>query len=152
MKEKLKELKNKKERVESELHTINSEIKAIEQKMLDADKSSYKGKWYCKTESWWNEFDDEYKHYHIVYVKDVRIDFGRTYLEAIIIKADHYWDLRNFEIEVDDDYQIRDLEGMEEMDALDHSRMKDIVENLLECLFEIRTDIKPESFVKDKED
>ena len=39
MKEKLKELKDKRYKVETELHHINDEIKKVEQQMLDSDES-----------------------------------------------------------------------------------------------------------------
>ena len=39
MKEKLKELKNMRDKVEIELRHINDEIKKVEQQMLDSDAS-----------------------------------------------------------------------------------------------------------------
>lgn len=142
MKEKLKELKSKRLQAECELNAINNEIKELEKQMLDSDKSSYKGKWYYKEDDWWDEYDGKFKSYEIVYVKDVEIDYGSTYLSVVIIKFSHYWKLQNFEIEVDENFPIRDLEGMEEMTGYEFCNLDETIGQLLKCLFEIRPSLK----------
>lgn len=142
MKEKLKELKNKRNQVEIELRHINDEIKKMEQQMLDSDASLYKGKWYCKTEDWWDEYDGRYNSYKIVYVEDVILDYGRTHLSVIIIKADHYHKLQNFEIEVDENFPVQDLKGMEEMTDFELYEMDDTIKQLIKRLFMTRPSLR----------
>lgn len=142
MKERLKELKKKKSYVESELDSIAKEIKKLEQQMLDSDKSSYKGKWYYKEEDWWDEYDAQYQSYEIVYVKDVIMDYGSTHLEVVSMKFPHYWKLENFEIEVDEHFPIRDLEGMEEMADYEFHQMNDTIGQVFKCLFDICPQLK----------
>lgn len=142
MKEKLKELKKMRNKVEIELRHINNEIKKVEQQMLDSDESLYKGKWYCKTEDWWDEYESCHKSYEIVYVEDVILDYGRTYLSVIIIKADHYYKLQNFEIEVDENFPVQDLKGMEEMTDLELYQMDDIIKKLIKRLFITRPSLR----------
>ena len=142
MKEKLKELKNKRNQVEIELRHINDEIKKVEQQMLDYEASLYKGKWYCKTEDWWDEYENCYKSYEIVFVENVILDYGRTHLSVIIIKADHYYKLQNFEIEVDENFPVQDLKGMEEMTDLELCQMDDIIKKLIKRLFITRPSLR----------
>ena len=142
MKEKLKELKNMRNKVEIELRHINDEIKKVEQQMLDSDESLYKGKWYCKTEDWWDEFENCYKSYEIVYVEDVILDYGRTHLSVITIKADHYYKLQNFEIEVDENCPVQDLKGMEEMTDFELYEMDDTIKQLIKRLFMTRPSLR----------
>lgn len=142
MKEKLKELKNMRDKVEIELRHINDEIKKVEQQMLDSDASLYKGKWYCKTEDWWDEFENCYKSYEIVYVEDVSFDYGHTHLSVIIIKADHYYKLQNFEIEVDENFPVQDLKGMKEMADFELYEMDDTIKQLIKRLFTTRPSLR----------
>ena len=142
MKEKLKELKNKRNQVEIELRHINDEIKKVEQQMLDSDAFLYKGKWYCKTEDWWDEYDGRHNSYEIVYVEDVILDYGRTHLSVIIIKADHYHKLKNFEIEVDENFPVQDLKGMEEMTDFELYEMDDTIKQLIKRLFITRPSLR----------
>lgn len=142
MKEKLKELKNMRDKVEIELRHINDEIKKVEQQMLDSDASLYKGKWYCKTEDWWDEFENCYKSYEIVYVEDVILDYGHTHLSVIIIKADHYYKLQNFEIEVDENFPVQNLKGMEEMADFELYEMDDTIKQLIKRLFMTRPSLR----------
>ena len=57
MSEKLKELKDKKLKAEFELRAINKEIDAIEKEILDANVERYKGKWYFRSTSQYDEDD-----------------------------------------------------------------------------------------------
>lgn len=142
MEEKLKELKNMRNKVEIELRHINDEIKKVEQQMLDSDSSLYKGKWYCKTEDWWDEYENRYKSYEIVYVEDAILDYGHTYLSVIIIKADHYYKLQNFEIEVDENFPVQDLKEMEEMTDYELYEMDDTIKQLIKRLFMTRPSLR----------
>lgn len=142
MKEKLKELKNKKSRVESELNAIAAEIRELEQQMLDSDKNSYKGKWYYKEEDWWDEYDAQHESYDIVYIKDVIMDYGSTHLVAVIMKFPNYWKLENFEIEVDENFPICDLKGMKEMTDHEFSQMDETIGQVFKCLFDIYPQLK----------
>lgn len=142
MKERLKELKNKRVAAESELNNINKEIKSLENQMLDADKSSYKGKWYYKEDDWWDEYDSRYESYEIVYIKDVVMDYGSTHLVAVIMKFPYYWKLENFEIEVDEDFSIQGLNGMEEMTDYEFLQMNETIGQVFKCLFDICPQLK----------
>lgn len=142
MKEKLKELKNMKNKVEIELCHINDEIKKVEQQMLDSDASLYKGKWYCKTEDWWDEYDNCYNNYKIVYVENVIMNYGHTHLSVIIIKANHYYKLQNFEIEVDEYFPLQDLKGMKEMTDFELYEMDDTIKQLIKRLFMTRPSLR----------
>lgn len=148
MKEKLKELKNMRNKVEIELRHINDEIKKVEQQMLDSDASLYKGKWYCKTEDWWDEYENCYNSYKIVYVENVTLDYGFTHLSVIIIKAHHYYKLQNFKIEVDENFPVQGLKEMKEMTDFELYEMDDTIKQLIERLFmtrpSLRNDIRVE--------
>ena len=140
--EKLKELKNKRNQVEIELRHINDEIKKVEQQILDSDAFLYKEKWYCKTEDWWDEYDGRHNSYEIVYVEDVILDYGHTQLSVIIIKADHYHKLKNFEIEVDENFPVQDLKGMDEMTDFELYEMDDTIKQLIKRLFMTRPSLR----------
>lgn len=142
MKKKLEELKKKRYTAQCELDTIDEEIKDLENQILNSDVRLYKGKWFYKSEDWWDEYENCYKGYEIVYVNNVRVEFGHTYLSVIIIKMDHYWKLRNFNIETDDDYNLRDLKEMEEMTDHVFYQMDETIKQLLTCLFNIRPLLK----------
>ena len=142
MKEKLKELKNMRNKVEIELRHINDEIKKVEQQMLDSDASLYKGKWYCKTEDWWDEYENCHNSYKIVYVENVTFDYGHTLLSVIIIKAHHYYKLQNFKIEVDENFPVQGLKGMKEMTDFELYEMDDTIKQLIKCLFMTRPSLR----------
>ena len=142
MKEKLKELKNMRNKVEIELRHINDEIKKVEQQMLDSDASLYKGKWYCKTEDWWDEHENCYNSYKIVYVENVTLDYGHTHLSVINIKADHYYKLMNFKIEVDENVPVQGLNGMKEMTDFELYEMDDTIKQLIKLLFMTRPSLR----------
>jgi archaellum component FlaC len=52
MKQKLEELKKKRYTTQSELDTIDKEIKDLENQILSSDVRLYKGKWFYKSEDW----------------------------------------------------------------------------------------------------
>ena len=142
MKQKLDELKKKRETAQCNLDSINKEIEAIEKQMLESDANLYKGKWFYKSEDWWDEFDNCYKEYEIVHVKSVRMELGRTYLSVVIIKMTHYWKLENFNIETDNDYSLRELKEFTEMTEGVFSRMDETIKQMFECLLDIRPSLK----------
>lgn len=142
MEQLLKELKKKRETAQCALDSINKEIETIEKQMLESDVNLYKGKWFYKTEDWWDEFDNCYKEYEIVHVKSVRMEFGYTYLSVIIIKMVHYWKLENFNIETDNDYSLKNLEEFSEMTEGVFLRMDETIKQMFKCLLEIRPSLK----------
>ena len=142
MKQKLDELKKKRETAQCNLDSINKEIEAIEKQMLESDANLYKGKWFYKSEDWWDVFDNCYKKYEIVHVKSVRMELGRTYLSVVIIKMTHYWKLENFNIETDNDYSLRELKEFTEMTEGVFSRMDETIKQMFECLLDIRPSLK----------
>ena len=142
MKQVLEELKKKRITAQCNLDSIDEEIKEIEKQMLKSDASLYKGKWFYKSEDWWDEFDNCYKEYEIVHVKSVRMELGRTFLSVVIIKMAHYWKLENFNIQIDNDYSLRELEEYMEMTEDVFSRMDETIKQMFNCLLEIRPSLK----------
>ena len=142
MKQVLEELKKKRITAQCNLDSIDEEIKEIEKQMLKSDASLYKGKWFYKSEDWWDEFDNCYKEYEIVHVKSVRMELGRTFLSVVIIKMAHYWKLENFNIQIDNDYSLRELEEYMEMTENVFSRMDETIKQMFNCLLEIRPSLK----------
>lgn len=142
MKEKLKELKDRREKAKAELRSIEKEIESLEMNMLDFDKGLYKGKWFYSVDGWLDEYASEYETFKMVYVQDVTINYGYTHFSVIILKFDHYYKLQNFEIEVDDNYPIEDLMKMKEVTNHELNRMRDTIGQMFKCLLDIHPQLK----------
>lgn len=144
MKQKLEELRKKRIDAQQCVDSIDREINNLEKQMLDADANLYKGKWFYKSEDWWDDYDDCHQEYEIVYINDVRMDDGRTYLSVTIIKTKIYWRLESFTIETDKNYTLKELEDMEEMTDDVFSQMDESLKQLFKYILNIRPSLKEE--------
>ena len=142
MSEKLKDLKNKRLKAECELRAINKEIEAIEKEILDANVERYKGKWYFKSISQYDEDDQEYKSHEVVYIRDVLKDGSNVYFHVSIITVDAHWKREVFNFEQDDNFSLSELDGYCEMFNYVLRDMDDAIEDLFDCLIKIRPSLK----------
>lgn len=142
MEEKLKELRRKKEEIETSLAVVNREIEEIKRKRLESNKKSYKGKWFYQKDSWWDEFESECEHYKIVYVKDVHNNFGCVNLTVVIFEFDYYWELRDLNVEIDEYFSVLEIQAMKEMSDIEFCHMDRTFRQLLDCISEIRPSLK----------
>lgn len=142
MKQKLEELKKKRIDAQHCVDSIDREINDLEKQMLNADANLYEGKWFYKSEDWWDDYDNCYQEYEIVHINDVRMDYGRTYLSVTIIKTKLYWKLESFIIETDNDYTLTELAEMEEMTDDVFSQMDEALKQLFKYILSIRPSLK----------
>ena len=144
MKQKLEELRKKRIDAQQCVDSIDREINNLEKQMLDEDANLYKGKWFYKSEDWWDDCDDCHQEYEIVYINDVRMDYGRTYLSVAIIKTKICWGLESFTIETDKNYTLKELEDMKEMTDDVFSQMDEALKQLFKYILNIRPSLKEE--------
>ena len=142
MSEKLKELNDKKLKAECELRAINKEIDAIEKEILDANVERYKGKWYFKSTSQYDENDQEYKSHEVVYIRDVFKDGSNVYFHVSVITVDAHWKREVFNFEQDDNFSLSELSGYCEAFNYVLRDMDDAIEDLFDCLIKIRPSLK----------
>lgn len=142
MKQKLEELRKKRIDAQHCVDSIDREISNLEKQMLNADANLCKGKWFYKSEDWWDDYDNCYQEYEIVHINDVRMDYGRTYLSVTIIKTKLYWKLESFIIETDNNYTLKELEELEEMTDDVFSQMDEALKQLFKYILSIRPSLK----------
>ena len=142
MEEKLKELKRKKEQISDELDSINKEIKKIEDGILGSNQELYEGKWFFKRDYWWDDLEFEDNRYEIVYIRTVYFRYGRPLLSVVKFAFDHYYVLRDVNIEVEDEFSVDSLKDMKEMTEYEFAQMDETFKQLIKYLFKIRPLLK----------
>lgn len=142
MEERLRKLKEKKLSLKSDLSLVEQEIGIIERKILDANVEDYKGKWFYKTESYYDEDDKEYNSYKIMYIENVYMLNGNPAFNVKIIHATDYYKPDSIRIENMKLYNLQEIKRFKDMNDFVLSSMDDCVVTLINRIIEVRPSLR----------
>ena len=145
MKEKLKELKKQQERLSNEYDAVSNEINRLENQIRSENTDLYKGKWFYKKGSNWNEFDDEYTEYTFIFITDVRINIlSYPNFSAIQINTDTNYKMKVFSFRRDVLITLKDIQEYTELSEYETLQLADLLNKMLKELFALSPCLKEE--------
>lgn len=145
MKEKLNELKKQKERLSNEYDAVSNEINRLENQLRSENADLYKGKWFYKKDSNWNEFDDEYTEYTFIFITDVWISIlSKPNFSAIRINTDTNYKMEEFSFRRDVLLTLKEIQEYTELSEYETGLLADLLDKMLKELFAINPCLKEE--------
>ena len=145
MKEKLEELKKQKERLSDEDDAVSNEIYRIENQLREENANLYKRRWYCKTDSRRNEFDDEYIEYTLICITDVQVSVhSKPYFSGIRIDTDTNCMMKEFSFRRIEALTLEDIQEFSVLSGYESYALQNSLEKMLEELFILSPCLKEE--------
>lgn len=136
MKEQLEELKKQKERLSDEYDAVSNEIYRIENQLREENANLYKRRWYCKTDSRRNEFDDEYIEYTLICITDVQVSVhSKPYFSGIRIDTDTNYMMKEFSFRRIEALTLEEIQEYTELSEHETQQLSGLLKNLLKELF-----------------
>lgn len=145
MKEKLEELKKQKERLSDEYDAVSREIDRIETQLRAENADLYKGKWFYKKDSNWNEFDEEYSEYTFVFITEVLVGVhSKPYLSGIRIDTDTNYMMKEFSFRRNEVLTLEEIQEYTELSEHETHPLSGLLKNMLKELFILSPCLKEE--------
>ena len=136
MKKKLEELKKQKERLSNEYDAVSNEIYRIENQLRAENADLYKGKWFYKKDSNWDEFDCEYTEYTFILITDVWINtLSNPIFSAIRIDTDTNYKTKEFSFRRKVLLTLKDIQEYTELSEDETGLFAELLDKMLEELF-----------------
>lgn len=145
MKEKLEELKKQKKHLFDEYEAVKREINRLENQLREENADLYKGRWYYKKDSSWNEFDDEYSELKFIYITGVQIySHYKPFFTGISIDTDTNYRMLEFSFRRIEDLTLEELQRYTELSRDQTYGLKSSLNKMLKELISIEPCFKEE--------
>ena len=145
MKEKLEELKKQKKHLFDEYEAVKREINRLENQLREENADLYKGRWYYKKDSSWNEFDDEYSELKFIYITGVQIySHYKPFFTGISIDTDNNYRMLEFSFRRIEDLTLEELHGYTEPSKDETYILKSSLKKMIKELISIEPCFKEE--------
>jgi hypothetical protein len=112
---------------------------------MEENADLYKGRWYYKKDSSWNEFDDEYSELEFIYITDVQITtHSKPYFNGIRIDTDTNYRMLEFSFRRIEYLTLEELHGYTEPSRYETYRLNSSLNKMLKELIRIEPCFKEE--------